>query len=362
MSNFTTPNKFITDRLTFNTRPYPAMATDAVPQVGNNADGRMSVLVRGSEGAIYHIRQTAINSGWATWENLKGTLAGNPMIGRNADGRLEFFVLGTNGSIYSKWQTSPNGGWSTTGGTDNSGWQDYSANVASNPAVGRNADGRLQFFVRGTDGAIYTKWQQSLNGNWSEWQNFGASGLQRDPAVSINADGRQELFARGGDGAIYFKWQREANGAWDNWGSKGGNVEGKPVVGRYPDGRLILLVRGNDGVIYYRKHDYPNGNWSDWKPFGQPFAVASNPAVAINKRGYAQVFVRGNNNAIYTTEINDSSIVPWTSLGGVLSSDPAVGVEQDGRLHVFAKGTDNLMYQRWQETSESWVQPWAELR
>jgi hypothetical protein len=39
--------------------------------------------------------------------------------------------------------------------------------------VGQNADGRLEVFVRGSNGALYHKWQISPNDGWSGWASLG---------------------------------------------------------------------------------------------------------------------------------------------------------------------------------------------
>jgi len=93
---------------------------------------------------------TAIRNG--DYNNFSGPTPGelsdsaNPAIVRNADGRLEAFVLSNGGTLFHSWQVTPGGGWS--------GWfilGDPSWKFWSGPAVGTNADGRLEVFVIGMD-------------------------------------------------------------------------------------------------------------------------------------------------------------------------------------------------------------------
>src|SRR5690348_13526237 len=113
-------------------------------------------------------------SGWNGWDSLGGQSGGGtPVVGRNADGRLEVFTALTGlagpqlGHIY---QTSPNGGWS--------GWSSLGAppgEFLGSPAVGVNADGRLEVFVRVglmSVGELWHNWQTPPNG-WSGWDNLG---------------------------------------------------------------------------------------------------------------------------------------------------------------------------------------------
>ena len=45
----------------------------------------------------------------AQWSSLGGVLTSNITAGRNADGRLEVFVRGTDNALWHQWQTAPNG-------------------------------------------------------------------------------------------------------------------------------------------------------------------------------------------------------------------------------------------------------------
>ena len=88
-----------------------------------------------------------------------------------------------------------------------SGWASEGGGLTSNIAVGRNADGRLEVFVRGSDDALWHKWQVSPNsGTWSAWATQGGA-LTSDIAVGQGADGRLEVFVRGTDNALWHKWQ-----------------------------------------------------------------------------------------------------------------------------------------------------------
>jgi hypothetical protein len=39
--------------------------------------------------------------------------------------------------------------------------------------VGSNADGRLEVFARGADGAVWNNWQTAPNNGWSGWNSLG---------------------------------------------------------------------------------------------------------------------------------------------------------------------------------------------
>ena len=94
------------------------------------------------------------------------------------------------------------------------------AGVSRQIALGKNADGRLELFALGGDGAVNHKWQAAPNRGWGEWSTLAGHDLKQI-AIGSNADGRLEIFALGGDGAVYHKWQGTPNGGWGEWKSLG---------------------------------------------------------------------------------------------------------------------------------------------
>jgi hypothetical protein len=88
---------------------------------------------------------------------------------RNADGRLEVFYRGTDGHIWHVWQKDPNGltGWLGPIG--------IGGDVTSDPAVGANDDGRLEVYNRGGDGGLWHFWQGFSGAPWSVSISLGGS-------------------------------------------------------------------------------------------------------------------------------------------------------------------------------------------
>src|SRR5258708_38226931 len=56
--------------------------------------------------------RSAPNNGWSGWASLGGIITTEPICGRNPDGRLEVFARGTDNALWHIWQTAPNNGWS----------------------------------------------------------------------------------------------------------------------------------------------------------------------------------------------------------------------------------------------------------
>ena len=195
------------------------------PAVAQNADGRLEVFMVGLNGQLYHRWQTSSNDSgkWSDgWTPLGGQFAGDPVLARNADGRLEVFVVASQDrALYHLWQTSPNNSsrWTENGTSLGGDWSHR-----RRPAVARNRDGRLEVFMVGLNGQLYRLWQTSSNDSsqWSkDWVPLGQEQwpLSSNPTVARNADGRLEVFMVGSDRQLRHKWQ---DSEWSEWTSLGG--------------------------------------------------------------------------------------------------------------------------------------------
>jgi kumamolisin len=224
------------------------------PVVGANADGRLEIFIRGMDGAVWTIYETA--PGNYASVSFGGPVAGDPSVGHNADGRLEYFVRGTDGGVWTRYQLTPSGGWSN--------WYSFGGFVPSDPEVGYNGDGRMEFFVRGNDNAMWTVWQTSPNGNWSGYLSFGGS-FAGNPSLTRNADGRAEYFARSTANTIRTQWQTTVNGGWSaqlDFQAPAGGVLADPATAANFDGTATLFARGSDNSMYYWAQTSPNGDWT----------------------------------------------------------------------------------------------------
>ncbi len=271
---------------------------------------------------------------WSNWFSLGGSLAGDPAVGVNHDGRLEVFIRDSNGAMVHNWQTSPGGGWH--------GWYPMEGGFTGNPAVGRNHDGRLEVFARGANDWLYHNWQTSPNGGWHGWYPMEGP-VTSDPSMGVNQDGRLEVFARGTDGGLYHNWQTSPGGGWHGWYPMEGGFTGNPAVGRNHDGRLEVFARGANDWLYHNWQTSPNGGWHGWYPMEGP--VSGDPAVSHNHDGRLEVFIRDSNGAM----VHNWQTSPgggwhgWYPMGGGFTGNPAVGRNRDGRLEIFAQNTTGAL-------------------
>lgn len=250
----------------------------------------------------------------------------------SAPGRLEVFARGSDQALWHRWQTAPNNGW---GGWESlGGWIDLLA-------IAQNRDGRLEAFVRGSDGAVWHKSQTTPGGSWSSWVSRG--GWIDLLAANRNADGRLEVFARGSDRALWHQWQGTPGSNWSNWQSLGGVID-RLACGTNADGRQEVFARGSDGAVWHIWQTAPSGGWSGWQSLS---GWVDRIAVSRNADGRQEVFARGSDGAvwhIWQTAPN-GGWSGWESLGGWVSELTATS-HADGRLAVFAIGSDHALWHK----------------
>ncbi|MFO0594662.1 MAG: peptidoglycan DD-metalloendopeptidase family protein [Myxococcaceae bacterium] len=271
-------------------------------------------------------------------------------IGKNADGRLEVFVRGADRALWNQWQPAPSQGpWS--------GFNPLGGGLAADPVVATNADGRLEVFVIGLDFQLWHKWQDSPGGGWSAYYPEGGN-ISSEPAVGKNLDGRLEVFVRGSDGALWHTWQKTAGGGWSGFESLGGQITSVPVVVNNKAGFLEVYARGTDGAVWQRRQT-PFG-WTDWATLHGNILFA--PAIERNADGRMEVFVWGSDRALWhawESTPGSGQFNGFVSLGGVITARPFAARNQDGRLEVFARGGDNAMWHLWQLTPGGAWSSWA---
>lgn len=187
-----------------------------------NADGRLEAFSRSEADTVVHRWQVEPSGSWSGWHDLGGSASEAPAVGINADGRLEVFVVGTDGALRHRWQRD-GGGWA-------SDWvvRDGTGFVGT-PAVASNLDGRMELMVRSDDGRLWHAWQLEENlgfaDGWRELGNQPLDDVAGDPQFGRNADGRVEVFVRRGDGTLWHTWQHAANQTWADWEWFGADVD-----------------------------------------------------------------------------------------------------------------------------------------
>jgi hypothetical protein len=347
-----------------------------------NDDGRLELFARDWSGALAHIWQVEPGGSWSDWDSLGvphpefrsqdgkfvfGHMQTAPSVGRNADSRLEVFAVGLRDIFHLDlvhiWQVAPNGRWSS--------WASLGGQLkAVAPAVGRNADGRLEVFACTDDNALWHIWQTAPNNGWSDWHSLGGVVLGA-PVVVENADGRLEVFVRSSDWRLWHIWQTSPNGNWSGWAPLGGTMFSGPVVGRNFDGRLEVFATSipQPWPLAHIWQTSPNGNWSGWVadiPVEQNFET---PSVGRNADGRLEVFGNGGWLGPLRHQWQTWPNLAWSRwntssdgyLGGRNTSTPVVAENADGRIEVFCRGADYKIYHIWQTAPNNGWSDWERL-
>lgn len=278
--------------------------------VAQNLDGRLELFFISADGHVYHEWQTAQNGPFSTpWNigvqcTLQWPGATELAVGRNQDGRLEVFYIGDDSNLYHAWQTAPN---AIPAGT-NDGWTDQVAlgGSATNLAVGQNQNGCLEVaYIRATDNAVCHNYQISSNGvdcqNVSGWHGEEAlGGLGKQLVYGQNQDGHLELIYIGTNDGLYHNWQVGPNSPWHGEDGLGGSAR-QIALGHNQNQALELFYIGTDPnyTIYHNWQTSPNGTWSSEYLFA---GQAKQIVATQNRDGRQDIIYRGTDDGLYHSQ------------------------------------------------------------
>ena len=245
------------------------LAPGSGPAAASWGSGRLDIVVRGTDNAVWHKWYAGA---WSGFESLGGVTLDNPAAVSWAPGRLDVFVRGTDNQLWHRWYTGTWSAWEPLGGT-----------LTSAPTVASWGAGRLDVFARGAGNQLIHKWYAA--GTWSAWESLGGT-LTSSPGTTSWGPGRIDVVVRGTDNAVYHKWYQ---GAWSGWEPLSGAVAGAPQLSSQGPGRLDLFAQGLlDGALYHRSYDQ---GWSPWAYQGG--GISGPPGSASWAPGRIDIFVDG---------------------------------------------------------------------
>ena len=249
------------------------------------------------------------------------------------------------------WWMNSSGGWSSLGGSATSSPAATTPTPAASPA-----NGIMDVFVRGTDGALWHKWTTNSGTTWSGWKSLGGQvAAGTGPAACSWGAGRLDVFVQGTDGALWHKWSTNNGATWSKWESLGGKLTSSPDASGATSNttnNIRVFVRGTDGACWYK--NWTGTAWSSWKSLGGQLAPNTGPGVMgldlnTTTRGY-EVFVQGTDGQLWWQQFGlaGSTGSTWghlTACPEVLSaSSPAIAFSHSGHTEVWVSTTSwNLM-------------------
>lgn len=277
-------------------------ATAFPPALIRHVDGRLEVFVVARDQSVRRIGQLAPNVNWGGWGTIRGVAAMSSVSTViDESGRTSLAVLGVDSRV---WLASLSSSGLLTP------WRSLSGVVGGPPTIAINADGRLEVFAVGTDGALRHAWELAPNQSWSDWASFGGSFVGA-PAFGRNADGRLEVFASTPNGVLRHVWQVAPNSGWSAWADFPGTHKYSVSVFQNVNGSLTVYAVGVlDSAVWYTTQDFSTASWGDWKSLGG--VVVSAPRIAMNADGTLEVFGVGQDHSVWHTKQRSVNGVDWS--------------------------------------------------
>lgn len=279
---------------------------------------------------------------------------GIPAVVSSGRGRTDVFIRGTNTAVWHKWQDNSGPFWKPS----DSGYEDLGGQILGNVTAVSWGLNQIDVFALGTDKAC---WHMSWNGTaWQAWESLGGRIIGDISAVSWGTN-RLDLFVRGTDDGV---WTKSWNGsAWSpnktEWTTLGGTTVSEPKAVCWGANRIDVFVRSTNNGIYQK-----TWNGSNWEPTSDSWTslgetVIDDFVVISKASNRLDLFVRGINNSVYQKSWDGSAwVAGWNNLGGnIMLSPSAVG--WDSRITLAARGTNNTAYMK-QFNGSTW-DDWASI-
>ena len=168
-------------------------ATDNLAVVETPAS--LTFIVRGPDGRISQNDVTEAAPNGAGWEQLPyGATTNGPAALANADGSISLFVRGTNGALFLATRNA-DGGWSQ--------FRSLGGGFVGTPTVAAKPGGGALVVVRNSAGLLYSK-ASSSTGVWSSaWTKLPGAAAGSPTLTAGYAAGRLDLFVIGNRGGLY---------------------------------------------------------------------------------------------------------------------------------------------------------------
>lgn len=191
------------------------LSTDAGGAVGEPwRDGTGGLVLAASSGAGELVRFTREGVSWSEPEITSASAAGRPV------GWTAYLVAPFPGSYDREWIVfrSPSGDLQERSTNLSTGVVDPvrtigGTTVVGNPSLARNVDGRVEVFIRGSNGSLWHAYQLMYSYGLESLLDLGGP-CASDPAAVSNDDRRLEVFCIGPAGDLRHDFQVSAGAGW----------------------------------------------------------------------------------------------------------------------------------------------------
>jgi len=252
---------------------------------------------------------------------------------------------------------------------EGNGWISLQGVCTSSPGAISRGPGIVDVFVRGTDGAMWSRWTNNggnTESDWSQWYTYPGSQLLPGTGPAAYAfggpNGHIGEFVVGTDNAL---WWNQGTGS-SHWTSLGGFCTSSPAAISRADGWTYVFVRGSDGSLWMRMIENPDtGYWGSWYHVeGVYLYPGTGPAAfdCMDPHGgdhVGLVVVSGNGELFWNLGLYIYDWQPY--VGSFGTSSPAAISRAVENIDVFVRGSDSAMWGTWtNDMGQSW-NPWYNI-
>jgi hypothetical protein len=230
-------------------------------------------------GSVWTCGQGSPGGDWDAWNgpNVGGQpgpfrhLAASQQGGSRG---VELWASDDDGRVWTLYQTTAGGAWSSWEGP---GFKGQPTSMFKLAAAQQN-NGNVMFLGLDKDGQLWGISQTWPGGDWGPWQGAGFGG-QPEPFVEIAASEQRgsrgvEIWGIGASGRIWTKYQLTAGGDWSNW--EGPDFKGQPVpmtkiaAALQNTGNVLLWGVDNADQLWMISQGSPGGDWGGWVQSSMP--------------------------------------------------------------------------------------------
>jgi len=249
--------------------------------------------------------------------------------------RLDYFVRGTDNAMYHRWFLS--GTWYPA----NSGWENLGGIILTPPSCTAWADNRIDCFVVGTNNHVFHK---CFDGAWHDWDDIGGIATSELSCVSRESLSL-DCYTRGTDNAMYrISW---VNGSgWTAWVSYGGILTSAPTCVAV-NKQVMCYVIGTDGQMYSRNGVDTSGTWSTFEKPIPDYVYADAPSAFGHVDGCIEILARGKGGQMYRIRRQSSTgpLGEWEKVN-YPGNVPVVGIARGSNTIDYFTNSDAAAVQQ----------------
>ncbi len=278
--------------------------------------------------------------------STRTVISSQPATVTSGPGLINIFARATDGRLLERWY-------------DSNGWNTIYNNIGgsylnSPPAAVSLGNGHKDLFETTSDGSVRHRYYLPDATGWRPWEDLGhpfGIPLATQPSVVSKAPGKINLFVKGTDGRLWEKWYE--NGQWvSTWNNVGGStISSAPAAMTLGNGHVDLFETTSDGNIRHRYYSPDAIGWRGWEDLGHPFGIplASAPAVISKAPNKINIFVKGTDGRLWEKWFDNGQWVnTWNNIGGsYINSAPAAVSLGGGHVDLFETTSDGSIRHRY---------------